>query len=250
MSETRSPRTSPSGRQTNEEHTDRERRARTGTSRDPLGRLRDPRVRGRALLETSSGSTSSSSAAARRTSPRGSRGAARAPTGVDPTPAQLATARRMHAAARARVPARRGAGRVGAAAGRDASTSPSPSTAPRSGRIPHVDAGGGAAAAARRPARLPHELDARLSLRAADVDADGGGAPARAVRDVPHPVAEARSGIEYHLRTATGSRCCARTASRSRRCTSCSRATTAVIPATTTSSPSSGRGSGPPRRSG
>ena len=125
-------------------------------------------------------------------------GAARV-VGVDPTPAQLATARRCKREVRARVRVRRGVGRGRAAARRVVRHRLLRVRRLDLGRPVQVDSRGGAAAAARRRARLPPQLDARAPLRARRsrtrrrarrCSGRSSGCTVRSGRD---------SGIEYHL---------------------------------------------------
>ena len=116
---------------------------------------------------TSPASTSSSSAAAPRTSPRGSRGSARASSA---STRRRRSSRRRGAAGgdRDRVPARRGARRSGAAAGRVVRPRRLRVRGRDLGRPVAVDPRGGAPASSRRPARVPAQLAARVLLHAAD----------------------------------------------------------------------------------
>ena len=96
---------------------------------------------------TSTGSTSSSSAVGRPTLGLARRSGAR-PVGVDITPAQLDTARRVHGRDRDRVPARRGERGGRAAARRLVRPGASRSTVPPSGATRALGAGGRTAAPA------------------------------------------------------------------------------------------------------
>ena len=172
-------------------------------------------------------------------------------TGVDPTPAQLATARRMMEQKGLEFPLVEAPGESVPLPDASFDLAVSEYGASLWADPVQVDPRGGAAAAPGRPARLPHELDARLPLRAHRRRRDGRrGAPARPVRDVPHPVGRRdrhrvpplarrldRAPAQARLRGRGAARAAA---ARGRRST----------PTTTTTSPSSGRATGPPRRSG
>ena len=198
----------------NERGVHRRARRRTGATRRSPGASSGSPSRSVGCSATSPASTSSSSAAAPRTSRawlarRGAR-----PVGVDPTPAQLATARRMQARDRDRVPARRGAGRVRCRCP-DASFDLALSEYGASlwADPDALDPGGGAAAASRRPARLPHELGARRTsarpTRASS--ASSSQRPQFGMHRIEWP---GRGGHRVPpRRTATGSGCCASTAS-------------------------------------
>ena len=136
------------------------------------------------------------------------------PVGVDSTPAQLATARRLQARDRDRVPARRGE-RARTCRCPDASFDLAISEygASHLGRPAPLAAGGGAAAAARRAARVPRAT--RRSRSSARPTTTG-----RSTTDAPPAAASAcgriewpgTSGVEYHLPHGELDRgCCART---------------------------------------
>ena len=121
------------------------------------------------------------------------------PVGVDPTPAQLATARRMQAETGIEFPLVEAPGESVplpdasfdlALSEYGASLWADPAKwIPEAARLLRP----------RRPARLPHELDARLPLRARRVGVVTRAAAAAAVRDVPHHSGPEADGIEYHL---------------------------------------------------
>ena len=81
------------------------------------------------------------------------------PVGVDPTPAQLATARRCQAELGSALPAGRGARRAGAPPGRLVRPRRLRVRGLHLGRSLPLDPGGGAPAAPRRAPRLPARLD-------------------------------------------------------------------------------------------
>ena len=187
----------------------------TGRSGDSTGASGTCPSRSCARCPTSPARTWSSSAAAPRTSRPGSRGCGARPVGVDVTPAQLETARAMQARVRARVPAARGERRGRAAAGRV--------VRPRDLRVRRVDLGrsvpldprGGAAAPAGRRARLPRQRHALDPVHAGRGDPADDELRAAVLRHAPLRVGRTTARSSSTSATATGSGCCARTASRS-----------------------------------
>ena len=188
--------------------------ARLGERRDRVGRAGRSRVRARALPDVP-GKDSSSSAAAPRTSRPGSPAAARARS-ASTSPPRSSRPPGGCRPSRARVPAARGERGGRAAAGR--------ALRPGGLRVRRVDLGrpvpldprGGAAAAAGR--RLVFLVNGTLLILCV---------ARRGAADRPRARSGAYFGmhrfewdddeaVEFHLGTATGSACCARTASRSR----------------------------------
>ena len=253
--EIRSPRTSQSGRRRTPSTTRPERLGARGARGDSLGRVLDPGGAGRC--------------AARRERPR--RGRARLRhgvlrllarparsarvTGVDPTPAQLATARRMMQETGRGVHARGGAGRSGAAAGC--------SVRSRCLRVWGVALGrpkAGVGSSRPRGCFVPADglvflTNATLVYLCAPDNADEM-VGRKLLRDqfgmYRIQWGRARTGIEYHPRTATGIKVLRENGFEIEALHRAAPAPRGGRPrqTTTTSSRSSGRSSGPQRRSG